>query len=480
MKRAVLAFLVAVPAGATPAGFRVRLSQAEGGGVATLGVEEYVAAIVAGESSVFRSERALKAMAVAARSYAVRLRGRHASEGFDFCITTHCQHLDRRAVTPRLTSIAGQTAGELLWFEGKPAFVCYTRNCGGRTEAVAAVWPDLAEPYLQSHPDGYCLRFGTADWQWTTTSQDLVSALRRSGLRSPPVIEQIAVAEATASGRARILTLLGGGESVRISAGSLRFAVGRGLGWNTLRSDRYQVGAGFVFQGSGAGHGVGLCQNGADQMGSDGRSYREILDFYYPGTVVGVTARGFAWRRISGETIALLTTQPDQDRAVLALAERLLRGVTQRTSLPPPENVEIRVYPDMDAFRNATSEPGWVAAHTTGHRIHLQPPAVLRGRGALEQVLRHELLHVVVETRARPGLPVWFREGLVGFLDTPGHTARSGAAGSGNTGIQQTQDAARARDAYREATRTVTALVGRYGEDTVYSWLRLGLPPEVR
>lgn len=475
MRWMVLAFLVAVPPGAA-AGFRVRLDA----GVVSLDVEEYVAGVIAGESSVFRSDEALKAMAVAARSYAVRLRGRHASEGFDFCITTHCQHLERRAVTPRLVSIAGQTAGELLWFEGKPAFACYTRNCGGRTEAVAAVWPDLAEPYLQSHPDSYCLRSGNVDWQWTSTSQDLVGALRRSGLRSPPVIEHIAVAETTASGRARVLTLLGGGESVRISAGSLRFAAGRALGWNTLRSDRYQVGAGLVFQGSGAGHGVGLCQNGADQMGSDGRSYREILNFYYPGTVVGVTARGFAWRRISGETISVLSTQPDQDRAVLGLAERLLRGVTQRTNLPPPENVEIRVYPDMDAFRNATTEPGWVAAHTTGHRIHLQPPAVLRGRGALEQVLRHELLHVMVETRARPGLPVWFREGLVGFLDTPGHTGRSGAAGSGDGGIQQTQDAARARDAYREATRRVAALVERYGEDTVWSWLRLGLPPDVR
>ncbi len=476
MRQAAVALLVAVPLGAAPAGFRVRLDA----GVVSLDVEEYVAGVVAGESSVFRSDEALKAMAVAARSYAVRLRGRHASEGFDFCITTHCQHLDRRAVTPRLTSLAEQTAGELLWFEGKPALACYTRSCGGRTEAVGAVWPDLAEPYLQSHADGYCLRSGAADWQWAATSQDLVGALRRSGLRSPPVIEQIAVAETTAAGRARILTLLGGGESVRISAGSLRFAVGRALGWNTLRSDRYQVGAGFVFQGSGAGHGVGLCQSGADQMGSEGRSYREILAFYYPGTAVGVTARGLAWRRISGESIALLTTRPDQDRAVLGLAERLLRDLIQRTSLPTLENVEIRVYPDLDTFRNATSEPGWVAAHTTGRRIHLQPPAVLRRRGALEQVLRHELLHVVVETRARPGLPVWFREGLVGSLDAAGPAVRSGAPRSGDAGIQQTQDAARAREAYREATRAVTALVERYGEDTVWSWLRLGLPPEVR
>jgi len=61
-----------------------------------------------------------------------------------------------------------------------------------------------------------------------------------------------------------------------------------------------------------------------------------------------------------------------------------------------------------------------------------------------------------------------------------GRAARPGAAGSGDAGIQQTQDAARVRDAYREATRAVTVLVDRYGEHTVWSWFRLGLPPEVR
>ena len=132
-------------------------------GSATLAVplERYVAGVLAGESSVFRSDEALKAMAVAARTYAVRLRGRHAAEGFDFCATTHCQRFDPDAVTPRLESIAAETAGELLWFQGKPAFTPYTRDCGGRTEDAAAVWPDLAAPYLKSH-DGPARRLGVA------------------------------------------------------------------------------------------------------------------------------------------------------------------------------------------------------------------------------------------------------------------------------------------------------------------------------
>jgi hypothetical protein len=60
-------------------------------GIIKLSSEDYVAAVVTGESSVFQSAEALKAMAVAARTYAARMHGRHAEEGFDFCSTTHCQ-----------------------------------------------------------------------------------------------------------------------------------------------------------------------------------------------------------------------------------------------------------------------------------------------------------------------------------------------------------------------------------------------------
>src|SRR5690242_17531281 len=85
-------------------------------------LEHYVAGVLAGESTVFRSDEALNAMAVAARTYAVRMRGRHRAEGYDFCATTHCQRVEPDAITPRLEAIAAATAGELLWFEGKPAF----------------------------------------------------------------------------------------------------------------------------------------------------------------------------------------------------------------------------------------------------------------------------------------------------------------------------------------------------------------------
>ena len=100
-----------------------------------LPLEDYVAGVLAGESSVFSSAESLKAMAVTARSFAARFRGRHQSEGFDFCDTTHCQDLRLTAVTLRLQEAAQATEGELLWFEGEPAATYYHRHCGGTTEA---------------------------------------------------------------------------------------------------------------------------------------------------------------------------------------------------------------------------------------------------------------------------------------------------------------------------------------------------------
>ena len=433
-----------------------------------LPLEKYVAAVLAGEASTLRSEEALKAMAVAARTFAIYSRGRHAQDGYDLCGTTHCQRIDLAAVTPRLEAAAAATAGELLWWAGKPAFTVYSRDCGGVTEDVSAVWPEISATYLPRQSDLYCSRHASNSWTWRVKPADVLPALRLSGLQAPHSLDQIAISSRTGSGRARELTLIGGGDRVRISATTFRFAVGRALGWDRLPGDRYEV-AGLEFRGTGSGHGVGLCQHGADERGAEGRSYREILAFYYPGAELGRSGRGMAWTRLGGESVALFTTHPGRDGAVLAQAESLLRESSLRIGLPAPRGIEIRLYPDVETFRNATGEPGWVAAHTTGLRIELQTA----------NALRHELLHVLVESNATARLPVWFREGLVGYLEKPGapHPSTQPPADSD---LRQTTDPDRARRAYAEAAGAVADLIRQRGERTVISYLSTGIPTSPR
>jgi stage II sporulation protein D len=470
-RRAVLLGLVVAAALPAQTSFKVRV----GAETVPLPLERYVAAVLAGEAGTFRSGEALRAMAVAARTYAVRLRGRHAREGYDFCATTHCQHIELQSITPRLEEAAAATMGEMLWYQGKPAFTCYTRDCGGRTEDGAAVW-NLSAPYLKSHADPYC---AAAKWRWEANPRQIMEALRQSQLRAPQTVERVEVVERTASGRAQTLALRGGGESVRVSASAFRFALGRAFGWNTLESDRYEI-HWPVFEGTGSGHGVGLCQRGADQMGAGGRSYGEILAFYFPGATLGITGRGLTWQRMAGERVALFTIEPARDGAVLALAERELSAAAERLNAETPEGVEIRVYPDLDSFRNGTGEPGWVAARTDGRRVHLQPVAVLRQHGALEQTVRHEMLHVVVESQAAAGLPAWFREGLVEYLAGGGKRAAGPVSGETDVGMRQRTSPAEARRAYEQVAGRVAGLVARYGEAVVLGWVKSGLPPEVK
>jgi len=478
--RALLLALFAISALTAQNNLRIQLQDGRATKIVELPLEKYVAAVLAGESSVFQSQEALKAMAVAARTYGVRMRGRHSAEGFDLCTTTHCQRVDLAAVTPRLERAGSDTTGELLWYQGKPAFTPYTRDCGGQAEDAAAVWPDLAAPYLRSHQDPYCLRLGASGWRWTADPRQVTEALGRSSLRSPRSLDRIAILNRTPSGRAATLLLTGGDESIRISATSFRFAIGRELGWDTIRGDQYEVhlsNGRVVFEGNGSGHGVGLCQDGAEQMGLSVSSYREILAFYYPGTVIGLTGRGLSWQRLSGEILSLQTAQPDQDVPVLKAAERRARMLAQRTGWPFPASTELRLYPDLDTFRNATAEPGWVAAHTEGQRIDLQPVSVLRSKGALESTLTHELLHVLVESQAAPTLPIWFREGVVSLLE--GTHENNSAQLPADRAMRQTKDAREARQAYVDAAVAVAKLARTYGEATVLGWVKRGLPPEV-
>ncbi len=479
--RLILLFVTATVLCRAEVTYRVRLGPDEGNRIITLTAEKYVAAVLAGESSTFRNEEALKAMAVAARTYAARMRGRHAAEGFDFCTTTHCQRVDLRDVTGRLVLAARDTAGQLLWFQGEPAFAVYTKSCGGEAESGTAVWPDLQAPYLRVHSDPYCVRTGSQLWTWSATPDRIALALRASNLKLPDGLETISVVDKTASGRAKTL-LLSGQRTVLISASSLRFAIGRFFGWNTMRSDPYQVqtlGEGIVFRGTGEGHGVGLCQRGADEMASEGSSYREILAFYYPGTSVGTTAREFNWTRLGGEEVTVLTTRPDSGRNVLSIAENLRRNWESRLKWTDAREITIRVYPNLDSFRNATGEPGWVAARTSGSHIEMQPADVLENHGALPSTLRHEILHALIEMHAAPGVPVWFREGLVEWLTNPSdQTAQARLISDAD--LLQRGNRVRAERAYALAESRVRELVSHYGADAVLSWVARGLPEEVK
>lgn len=404
-------------------------------------LEEYAAGVLAGESSIFKSDEALKAMAVAARTYAVRHRGRHRAEGFDFCDTTHCQDLRLSARSDRLRAAVDSTEAELLWYEGAPADTLYSRHCGGTTERGDA-------PYLRQQSDTFCVAVGRAEWH---------CELRQQELGGP-----VSILSRTASGR--VAEVRAGGR--RISATDFQLSVGRALGWDTIRSNFYDLvdrGDRVLFQGYGSGHGIGLCQIGAEQRGLAGHNYHQILAFYYPGTTPGVGAQGFHWTRMDGERVEAYSTHPHEDRDALAAADRAVREAESRSSIQIGVRPRLRIYPTVAAFRDATGEPGYIAASTIGRTVRIQPVATLRAAARLDATLLHEMLHVAVEGEANPRTPQWFREGLVLYL--------AGTPLPPGNGAGAEQDL---RREYQSAAARVRALVERNGRATVMQWLRTG------
>ena len=133
---------------------------------ALMPMEEYIAGVLAGETGNFKSDEALKAMAVAARTFAMHFGSRHAIDGFEFCDTTHCQDLRLAGIDPHLRQIADATAGEVLWYDGEPAATYYYANCGGTTEDGHYILgnDEAPAPYLTQHSDRYCIRDGGTQW----------------------------------------------------------------------------------------------------------------------------------------------------------------------------------------------------------------------------------------------------------------------------------------------------------------------------
>lgn len=452
----------------------------------TLPLEEYIAAVLMAESGDFKNAESRKAMAVVARTYAMRFMGQHAKEGFDFCDTTHCQVFGWRGTTAAIQTAVSVTHGEVLRYQGELAKTFYHQNCGGKTAAAQEAWPSVREPYLPSHADPYCVARGALLWESTIPVRELDRALRAEGLKTPAGWHAIEISARSQSGRAQRLRLAGGaGGNTFISASSFRFAVDRELGWQKIRSDLFEVrndGGEIVFSGRGAGHGVGLCQAGAEEMARQGKSYREILSFYYPGTQLG-SMQGSPWKKLGSERIELVSTQPDADSGILPLAERVLKENEAAIGWQANTAVQLKIYPTMDAYRDLTGEPGWVAASTRGHTIRLQPLFELKRRSALESTLRHEMLHVLVEERANPGTPLWFREGIVVYFANELSTTAPPIPMTDEqmeAVLEHPTNRETMRNAYAAAGNRVATLMKERGKETILGWLQDGIPRELR
>jgi stage II sporulation protein D len=281
------------PGGARlPAALRVRV----GGRVETVPLEAYVLGTTLAEVSPVNeppaaAERVLEVQTILARTYAAAHLGRHASEGFDLCDTTHCQvYQPGRIRTSRFTTITQRVIernhGTIVVFRGRPIDALFHADCGGRTAAAADVWQSTAVPYLVGGPD--VAPEAHRHWQFQTTVAALGRAVDADPRSRVGHLQSVIVSQRDASGRARAVEIRG--ERTRVIRGvDFRTIADATLGERALLSTRFAIGherGSLTFTGTGYGHGVGLCQLGAAIRARRGDSPADILAAYYPGTSV--------------------------------------------------------------------------------------------------------------------------------------------------------------------------------------------------
>jgi stage II sporulation protein D len=127
-----------------------------------LPVEDYLRGVVPSEMGpeLYNQLEALKAQAVAARTYTLRNMGEFAREGYDICATPRCQVYGGMSVEHPLSDQAvAETAGQVILYRGELVNALYSSTCGGHTEDVHVMFPLQREPYLKGVP---CMEAGVA------------------------------------------------------------------------------------------------------------------------------------------------------------------------------------------------------------------------------------------------------------------------------------------------------------------------------
>lgn len=476
----------------------------------TLSLEDYVAGVLRGEASVESEPEALKALAITIRTYALKNIGRHATRGYDFCSTTHCQRFVPAAtgssVDGRIAAAVRATEGQvLLDTRAKTVDAYFSASCGGETANIRDVWGVTPASYLRGVRDEYCDAGPHAKWTDTLSRADLLRALQTDSRTDVGNrLDQVVISKRDETGRAEFITL-DGEHRKTVRGWDFKIIVGRALGWNVLKSSRFEVarsGSNFIFHGSGFGHGLGLCQEGAHVMAARGAGHEKILEKYFPGTVLkkwkaDVLLSTFAYRdshrvRVTSSS-RLLTISSEHfslsypagvDRRtanqILNTVELTRNDFLRRASASRIVNiprVSIRLNESTGDFTSRTGQPWWAAAATQGNQIELQPVAILQQRGVLFTTLRHELAHIMIDSISNKRVPRWLEEGFALYLAGEGRAISRYASRSRLTEdeleqrLQRPRTQVEMRTLYAEAYLMVVDLVRRQGEPSV--WNRL-------
>lgn len=249
-------------------------------------LEDYIRGVLPSEMPPSFNIEALKAQAVAARTYAWMNRDRHKHLGYDLCDSTHCQvyhgALNEKASTSKAVA---ETEGRVIVYDGKLIWAQYCSDCGGITQ-------DGGKPYLRSvsdSPEGggadYCSHSGHS-WvkSWSLPEFEKLLAKSYPKLQG---IKSVKVAGIDSSNRVNEVEIDAESGMLSITGTRIRNLLGNTTIKSTVFTVKLADGK-VTFEGRGFGHGVGLCQFGANGLAAAPNNYtfEQILKHYYSGVEI--------------------------------------------------------------------------------------------------------------------------------------------------------------------------------------------------
>ncbi|MGM0499175.1 MAG: SpoIID/LytB domain-containing protein [Bacillota bacterium] len=269
----------------------------------------YLISVVPSEIYASWPLEALKAQAVAARSYTLSNLGRHSSDGYDLCSSVHCAAYNGiMSEHQRTTEAVLSTQGESAVFEGEIIKAVFSSNSGGYTERSDQIWsadlpylrgsnqmkkdnynfplaPAEFQNWLLNAPESYSKDYGSSNYRWQLKIPAEIIEYR-SGLDK---IRKIEINERAQGGTITSLTIYSDQKEESYSVSRIRRVLG-GLKSSRFYFNSHYDQSGYLKElyiyGSGWGHNLGLDQSAAAGMGADGWDYERIIKHFYPGVEI--------------------------------------------------------------------------------------------------------------------------------------------------------------------------------------------------
>ena len=235
-------------------------------------MDEYLKGVLPKEMSPSFPMESLKAQALCSRSFAINNYNKFIKNGYNLDDTTRSQVYYGKDVEEKTTNKAvEETVGQVIKYDGKVAETIFCASSGGYTVASSEAWGGNSVPNLISKEDPYSVH----PWKYELKNSDL-KKLNLSDVFSVSL-------DYNNSNRVNNLTFSTSKGDVKIKATDFRNKIGNTIIKSTL-FDVNVIGNKVFVSGKGYGHGVGMSQYGAVEMAKKGSNYKDIIEFYFPGT----------------------------------------------------------------------------------------------------------------------------------------------------------------------------------------------------